>query len=36
MSLVLEQRLLDALPETVSAIDVEVQETQELSAGAPV
>jgi len=36
MSLVLEQRLLDALPETVTAVNVEVRETQELSAGAPV
>lgn len=36
MSLILEQRLLDALPETVSAVDVEVRETQELSAGAPI
>lgn len=36
MSLVLEQRLLDALPETVTAVDIEVRETQELSAGAPI
>lgn len=36
MSLILEQRLLHALPETVSAVDVEVRETQELGAGAPI
>lgn len=36
MSLVLEQRLLEILPATVSDVAVEVQETQELSAGAPI
>lgn len=36
MSLILEQRLLHALPETVNAVDVEVRETQELGAGAPI
>lgn len=36
MSLIIEQRLLEALPETVSAVDVEIRETQELSAGSPV
>ena len=35
MSIALEQRLLDALPATVSAVDAEVRETRELSAGAP-
>jgi len=33
MSLVLEQHLLDSLPETVSEVEVEVRETQELSTG---
>jgi len=33
MSLVLEQRLRDALPETATNVAVEVQETSELAAG---
>lgn len=36
MGLVLEQRLEDALPETVSEISVEVRETGELAAGGPI
>lgn len=35
MSLVLEQHLRDALPDTVSEIEVEVRETSELAAGGP-
>lgn len=35
MSIVLEQRLSDALPDTVSEIDVEVRETSELASGGP-
>jgi len=36
MGLVLEQRLEEALPETVSKISVEVRETGELAAGDPI
>lgn len=36
MSLVLEEHLLDALPDTVSNVTVEVQETSELAVGTPV
>jgi 6-pyruvoyltetrahydropterin/6-carboxytetrahydropterin synthase len=36
MGLVLERRLEDALPDTVSDIVVEVQETGELAAGGPL
>lgn len=36
MSLVLEQRLSDALPDTVSEIKVEIRETSELAAGDPL
>lgn len=36
MSLVLEQRLLAALPETVSEVTVQVRETSELCAGAAI
>jgi 6-pyruvoyltetrahydropterin/6-carboxytetrahydropterin synthase len=35
MSLVLEQRLRRGLPDSVSDVTVEVQETGELAAGAP-
>jgi 6-pyruvoyltetrahydropterin/6-carboxytetrahydropterin synthase len=35
MSLVLEQRLRQGLPDTVSDVTVEVQETGELAAGGP-
>ena len=36
MGLVLEQRLEEALPETVSDVSVEVRETGELAAGSPI
>lgn len=36
MSLILEQRLEEALPETVSEISVEVRETGELAAGGSI
>ena len=36
MGLVLERRLEDALPETVSDVVVEVRETDELAAGGPL
>jgi 6-pyruvoyltetrahydropterin/6-carboxytetrahydropterin synthase len=36
MSLVLEQRLREELPDTVADIGVQVRETQELCGGAPV
>ena len=36
MGLVLEQRLEEALPETVSEVLVEVRETGELAAGGPI
>lgn len=36
MSIVLEQWLEEALPETVSEISVEVRETGELAAGEPI
>jgi len=36
MSLVLEQRLRRGLPETVTDVTVEVQETGELAAGGPL
>lgn len=36
MSLVLEERLREALPDTVTEVAVEVQETSELAAGAPI
>lgn len=36
MGLILEQRLKDTLPETVSKVSVEVRETGELAAGGPI
>lgn len=36
MSVVLEQRLLEELPDTVDEVRVQVRETQELCGGAPV
>jgi len=35
MALVLERKLLEALPETVTDVSVEVSETNELRTGGP-
>lgn len=36
MSVLLEQRMLDSFPDTVSAVSVQVRETKELCGGAPL